>query len=208
MRPAFPATAAAVLVTATSLGCTVTPVANAPDLHGATDIGLVRTEAPLALPRQVRFEADRPDATLLRLDDAGWSGARMRVGRSIVNEPAYRLVPVCVAPCDATLTPASWYVVGGDDIARTPAFRMRDDATTIRVKTGGSQTLRELGLGSTFGGVLLAVVGGAGVLLAGQNGDPTARTLSIDMLAVGAGALGVGVPLWLLNPPTRVAFEQ
>jgi hypothetical protein len=109
------------------------PVANGPELHRATEIGFLPTEEPpLAQPRQIRFAADRPDVTLLRLDDAGWSGWRALLGRDVVNEPAYRLVPVCVAPCDATVTPATWYAVGGNDIVRTLAFQMHDDATTLR----------------------------------------------------------------------------
>jgi hypothetical protein len=209
-RSSFTSTAALATAAATALGCTeVTPVANGPDLHRATEIGFLPTEGPpLTQPREIRFEADRPDVTLLRLDDAGWSGHRAIQGRSIVNEPAYRLVPVCVAPCDATVEPATWYAVGGNDIARTPAFQMHDDATTLRVKSGGSQTLRELGLGSMLVGVFISIIGGIGVLASDPHTDPSARPFAIGTLAVGVGALVVGIPLWLLNPPTKVAFEQ
>ncbi len=194
---------------ATALGCSVTHVANGPELHNATDIGFLPTEgAPLTQPRQIRFAADRPDVTLLRLDDAGWSGRRALVGSDIVNEPAYRLVPVCVAPCDATVEPATWYAVGGNDVARTPAFLMHDDATTVRVKSGGSQGLRELGMGLTFPGLFLGLLGGGGALTADPHTDPGARNGWLDVLAIGVGALAVGIPLWLLNPPTKVAFEQ
>jgi hypothetical protein len=202
-------TAAFATAAATALGCAgeVTPVANGPELHRATEIGFLPTEGPpLTQEREIRFAADRPDVTLLRLDDAGWSGHRATLGANIVNEPAFRLVPVCVAPCDATVTPETWYAVGGNDVARTPAFQMHDDATTVRVKSGGSQTLRELGLGFAFGGLVLGVFGGLGVL--GTQNDPGGRTGWIDVLAIGAGALAVGIPLWLLNPPTKVAFEQ
>jgi hypothetical protein len=211
MRAGSSFTSTAVLATAaaTALGCTVTPVANGPELHNATDIGFLPTEgAPLTQPREIRFAADHPDVTLLRLDDAGWSGRRALLGRDIVNEPAYRLVPVCVAPCDATVEPATWYAVGGNDIARTPAFLMHDDATTVRVKSGGSQALRELGLGSILVGVFVTILGGVGVLTSDPHTDPSSRTLGIGTLAVGVGLLAVGTPLWLLNPPTKVAFEQ
>jgi hypothetical protein len=206
----FTSTAALATAAATVLGCSeVTPVANGPELHRATEIGFLPTEGPpLTQPREIHFEADRPDVTLLRLDAAGWSGHRALVGRDIVNETAYRLVPVCVAPCDATVTPA-WYAVGGNDIARTLAFEMHDDATTVRVRAGGSQTLRELGMGSALGGAFLGILGGLGVLAySDPHADPTGRTVAIDMLAIGVGALAVGTTLWLLNPPTKVAFEQ
>jgi len=202
-------TAALATVAATALGCAegtvITPVANGPELHRATEIGFLPTEGPrLTQPREIRFAADRPDVTLLRLEDAGWSGHRALVGRDIVNETAFRFVPVCVAPCDATVEPGTWYAVGGNDIARTRAFEMHDDATTVRVKTGGSQTVREVGLGFAFGGVILGVLGGVGALASTDSGG---RSLGLGMLAVGAGALAVGIPLWLLNPPTKVAFE-
>lgn len=190
---------------ATALGCTVTPVANGPELHRATEMGFLPTEGPpLTQERQIRFAADRPDVTLFRLDDAGWSGHRALIGPNVVNETAFRLEPVCVAPCDATVTPATWYAVGGNDIARTLAFHMRDDAATVRVKAGGSQTLREIGMGSLFVGAFVSFLGGVGALASHDSSD---RTYGLDVLAVGAGVLAVGTTLWLLNPPTRVAFE-
>ncbi len=54
-RAAALATAA---VTALGCGATVTPVANGPGLHNATDIGFSRTEGPpLTAPQQIRFAA-------------------------------------------------------------------------------------------------------------------------------------------------------
>lgn len=211
-RSSFASTATLAAAAATALGCAepdVTPVASGADLHRATEVGFMPTEGPpLRQQREIRFAADRPDVTLLRLDDAGWSGHRALLGRDIVNEPFFRLVPVCVAPCEATVEPATWYAVGGNDVARTPAFHMRDDATTVRVKSGGSQTLRELGLGFMLGGVFLSILGGVGVLASDTHGsDPTARPVAIGTLGIGVGALVVGTTLWLLNPPTRVAFE-
>ncbi len=214
MRAGSSSTSTAALATAvaTALGCAethATPVANGSDLHRATEIGFLPTEGPpLTQRREIRFAADRPDVTLLRLEDAGWSGHRALVGRDIVNEPFFRLVPVCVAPCDATVEPATWYAAGGNDVARTRAFQMHEDATTVRVKSGGSQTLRELGLGSIMGGLFLSFIGGIGVLASDPHTDPSGRTFSIDTLAIGLGAIAVGTTLWLLNPPTRVAFEQ
>jgi hypothetical protein len=211
-RSSFTSAAALATAAATASGCatpTVTPVANGPDLHRATEIGFVPTDGtPLTQPRQIRFAADRPDVTLLRLEDAGWSGWRALDGANVVNEPAYRLVPVCVAPCDAEVTPATWYAVGGNDIARTLAFQMHDDATTVRVKSGGSQTVRELGLGFALVGVFFGILGGVGFLTSDPHTDPSSRTVAIGTLAIGGGLLAVGIPLWLLNPPTKVAFEQ
>lgn len=213
-RSSFTSTAALATVAATALGCgttteVMTPVANGPELHNITDIGFSRTEGPpLTQPRQIRFAADRPDVTLLRLENAGWSGWRALHRGNFAPEPAVRLVPVCVAPCEADVTPATWYAVGGNDVARTPAFEMRDDATTVRVKSGGSQFLRELGLGTGLVGVFVSIVGGIGVLTSDPRTDPSGRSFSIDTLAVGVGAVVVGTALWLLNPPTKVVFEQ
>jgi hypothetical protein len=210
-RRSFASTAALATAAATALGCTntVTQVANEPGLHRATEIGFMPTEGPpLTHPRQIRFAADRPDVTLLRLDDAGWSGYRAMVGRDIVPEPAYRLVPVCVSPCEADVQPATWYAVGGNDVARTRAFQMHDDATTVRVKSGGSQTLREIGLGVGLVSLFVCFLGGVGILTSDPHNDPTGHTAATDTLAVGAGTLAAGITLWLLNPPTRVEFEQ
>lgn len=209
-RSAFRRTAALATAAATALGCAgVTPVASGPELHRATEIGFIPTEGPpLTRPRQVRFAADRPDVTLLRLEDAGWSGHRAMLGRDIVDEPAYRLVPVCVAPCDADVEPGTWYAVGGNDIARTLAFKMHDDASTVRVRAGGSQTLRELGMGAAMVSVFAIFLGGLGYLGSDPHTDPSGRAIWAGTLAGGVGVLAAGITLWLLNPPTKVAFEQ
>jgi len=63
-------------------------------------------------------------------------------------------------------------------------------------------------MGSIFVGVFVGTLGGLGALASDPHADPSGRTVGIDILAVGVGILAVGIPLWLLNPPTKVAFEQ
>jgi hypothetical protein len=69
------------------------------------------------------------------------------------------------------------------------------------VKAGGSQTLRELGIGGTFVGAVLLAIGGVAAAMSGTH-----DVGSVSTLALGAAGVGLGLPLWLLNPPTRVAF--
>lgn len=84
----------------------------------------------------------------------------------------------------------------------TEAFRIPADAAYVRVKAGGSQTMRELGIGATFLGVVLVALGG----IAAAAGPRDGAGASIGMLATGGVGIGLGLPLWLLNPPTRVWF--
>jgi hypothetical protein len=37
-------------------------------------------------------------------------------------------------------------------------------------------------------------------------GPHDAESASIGLLAAGGVGIGVGLPLWLMNPPTRVSF--
>jgi hypothetical protein len=148
----------------------------------------------------VQFTADREGATLHRLEYAGRVGIQHTTGSVVGLEAAYRLEPVCSAPCDTTLEPGAWYVVGGGDIARTDAFRVPEDASSLRVRAGGSHTAREIGVGATVVGGLVALVGGAGLAI---HDDPG---FSTGTLITGAVTLGLGVTLWILNRPTSVEF--
>lgn len=192
--------ACAAATAAVACGCAGTPLASGPGVVPASAFGFTSVERPATTPREVRFTADREGATLLRLDYAGRVGIQHTTGSVVGLEAAFRLEPVCRAPCDPTLAPGTWYVVGGEDVARTEAFRIPEDAASIRVKAGGSQTAREIGFGATLAGGFFALLGGGAVAV---HDDPGVAT---GMLVTGAVALCVGVPLWLLNRPTSVEF--
>jgi hypothetical protein len=181
-------------------GCGGTPLASGPGLVPVSALEFRSPERPATAPRPVQFTADREGATLLRLDYAGRVGIQHTTGSVVGLESAYRLEPVCRAPCDATLEPGAWYVVGGGDIARTEAFRVPEDATSLRVRAGGSQTAREFGVGATLAGGFVVLLGAGGLAF---HDDPGVAT---GMLVTGAVTAGVGVLLWILNRPTSIEF--
>jgi hypothetical protein len=182
-------------------GCGGATFPNGPNVLGASSIDWAREPHPMTTQRELRFSSDDAASTLSRLDPAG----RLPVRRDYWDgEPAFRMVTICTAPCAETLRPA-WYIVTGGDAVQTQAFRIPDDAAYVRVKAGGSQTAREIGVGLTLLGATLVVVAGIAALVAGPH---DAEGASIGLLATGGVGLGVGLPLWLLNPPTRVSFGQ
>ncbi len=191
------------LTTLGLLGCgfSESTFPNGSNVLGVSSIEWAREPHPMTTPREVRFESDASRSTLSRVEAAGVLPMRRNYWG---GEPAVRLEPVCTAPCAPTLGPA-WYIVTGGDAVQTQAFRVPDGAAYVRVKTGGSQTAREWGVGLTFLGATLVVVAGIAALVAGPR---DAESASIGLLATGAVGMGVGLPLWLLNPPTRVSFGQ
>ena len=202
--------AALATAAATVLGCaegtTLTPVANGTDLHRATEIGFLPTEGPpLTQPREIHFAADCPDVTLLRLDEAGWSGHLALLGSNFVNEPAYRLVPVCVAPCDAEVSPRR-----GTRSEETTSRGPPPSRCTMARRQSGSK--REGPKPFAKSGWVSHSVASSSASWAASPSRPRNESggsdIGLGMLAIGAGALAVGIPLWLLNPPTKVAFEQ
>jgi hypothetical protein len=182
-------------------GCGASTFPNGGNVLGVSSIEWAREPHPMTTERELRFESDAPQSTLSRLDPAGSLPVRRNY---FAGEPAVRLESVCTAPCAPTLGPA-WYIVRGGDVVQTHAFRIPDDAAYVRVKAGGSHTMRELGIGATFVGALLVVVGGIAAVMAGPH---DAEGASIGLLATGGVGLGLGLPLWLLNPPTRVSFGE
>ncbi|HEY3818165.1 MAG TPA: hypothetical protein VGL81_13390 [Polyangiaceae bacterium] len=61
--------------------------------------------------------------------------------------------------------------------------------------------MREIGIGATFAGLVVLAVAGIAAATPGPR-----DTGVIGLLATGGTAIGVGLPLWLLNPSTRVSF--
>jgi hypothetical protein len=180
-------------------GCGGATFPSGSNVLGVSSIEWAREPHPMTKERELRFESDAPTSTISRLDPAG----TLPVRRDYFDgEPAVRLETVCTAPCTPTLGPA-WYIVTGGDVVHTQAFRIPDDAAYVRVKAGGSQTMRELGIGATFVGLVLVALGGIAAVMAGPH---DAEGASIGLLATGGVGVGLGLPLWLLNPPTRVSF--
>jgi hypothetical protein len=180
-------------------GCGGTSFPTGSNVLGVSSIEWERQPHPMTRERELRFESDASTSTLSRLDKAG----SLPVQRDYFDaEAAVRLELVCTAPCAPTLGPA-WYIVTGGDVVQTKAFRIPEDAAYVRVNAGGSQTMRELGIGATFVGVVLLAVGGIAAVMAGPH---DAEGASVGLLATGAVGVGLGLPLWLLNPPTRVSF--
>jgi hypothetical protein len=179
-------------------GCGGATFPTGSNVLGASSIEWAREPHPMTRERELRFESDAT-STISRLDPAG----SLPVRRNYFDgETAVRLEAVCTAPCAATLGPA-WYIVTGGDVVQTQAFRIPDDAAYVRVKAGGSQTMREIGIGATFVGLVVVALGGMAAAMAGPHG---ADGGSIGLLVTGGVGIGLGLPLWLLNPPTRVSF--
>ena len=174
---------------------------NGANVMGVSSIEWAREPHPMTAARELRFESDDPRSTLSRLEPAGTLPMRRNYWG---GEPAVRLQTICIAPCEAGLEPA-WYIVTGGDSVQTPAFHIPQDAAYLHVKSGGSQTAREIGVGLTFVGVALVALAGVAALVVGPH---DAEGASIGLLATGGVGVGVGLPLWLLNPPTRVSFGQ
>jgi hypothetical protein len=160
---------------------------------------------PQAPQVRVKLDADNPKATLEVYAGEGLvADSNGRVYSEIVGSA------VCTPPCDKDVPPGK-YRIAGDGILPSDWFMLAASPSSVelRAKTaswGGHQAGWILSVAS------LGLVGtGAlefGLAASNPRGGSTDNIVGGICLGVGAAALAIGLPLWIINFATSVSIAD
>lgn len=119
---------------------------------------------------------------------------------------------ICIAPCDAVVTPGGGYRVSGEGLRSSKHFEIGQGAHSIdaelgsNLRTGGALVFTALGGSAMFLGGVFAAVGtrtatdyGSGTGKTTTHEDTTWRDTGLVLLGIGAVSLVVGLVLFANN---------
>ncbi|HVR21288.1 MAG TPA: hypothetical protein VMS65_16355 [Polyangiaceae bacterium] len=156
--------------------------------------------APVAVAGSPRF-----DTALVHVA-VNYPGAILEL-RSFVDSDDWK--PVCAAPCDRLLVTLGMQArVSAPGMTRSNAFRIEPGPGAALVKvSGGSATLRSLGIAGLVAGIPLGLVG-TGMLSYGKYSDKDGLAIAGSIvLGTGALALLAAIPM-LIASTTNVRDAQ
>jgi hypothetical protein len=147
---------------------------------------------PVQPGHDVRVTSDGEGTRLLVIDTTGTAGATGAIGNGI-DGPRQA---VCVAPCNANLTPSATYMTRGWGLTDSPHFGISDQTSEVHVHTG-SAIVGGLGATSVTAGVL-GILGGAVLVPFALMQDQRSSNRQ-TFLTLGGAGLGGGAALAILG---------